>query len=1281
MKRITNFIIDKRNLILVIFIVLTIISALVSSKVNINYDMANYLPDNSETRIGMDIMEKEFPDTETSSLNVMFEGLKKAEKETIRKQLTEIDGITDVAYDTTETFNKGKYTLYVITVGDKSDSNIASKVYDKIINKYEDKKIYTSGAISETNKTVLPFFIVGLAVFCALVILIIMCESYAEPFLFLATILMAVVLNKGTNIIFSSVSNITNSIVAILQMALSMDYSIMLMNRYNQEKANEKDKVIAMKKALHKAFQSISSSSVTTIVGLLALVFMSFKIGKDLGFVLAKGVLFSLICIFFVLPSLILMFDKLIVKTKKKSIQVSLNKLGRISYKFRFVLLPLFIIIFILSFSLKGNLGIDYTDRQADEISTVFKENNQIALIYPNKDETKIAKHLKMLENKKSINEVLAYSNTINQKLTYDKLNKKLQELKVDTKVEDYLLRIIYYNYYNPESDNKMTFEEFINFIETTAYNNPKISIKIDSTVKQDINKLKYFVTETEINKERTPEEIATILGFDSNQLNDILIYYNSKNNLQTMTLNEFISFMNKDVLTNNKYSTAINNDSKNQLKSLSQFTQKNNIIKKMTANQLAQFFNMDKNTTNELFKYYALNNETNIKMTISEFSNFVVNNLLIDSNYTNSFNEETINNIKLLQTFSNKDIINQEVDSSSLASLFNIPEETVKQILLLKYLTQENTNKYTITDFLNYVTYIKLNTHYLDNLDTNFLEQIKANEDLLNNNAMYSVQDLATLLNIDAVNINQLYNLIDYVTGNTTHYKSNPKEFVNLLLNYNNIDSIDQNILSKLKLLQTIMINTDDNTAFTYQELANVIGIESTTIKNIYALYTASQNNITLNPLEFVTFILQHREDEMLKDKLSTETIKQLQLLKTVMESSLTDQKYSSASLSSLLGIDKENLELLYGLYDSLYIDKSQKISLNKFIEFITNDVMTNTKYTANFDSKNKKRLNTIKAIMKNSLNNTQYTSDELFAIINNLSNDIEKDMLELLYIYYGSYSQYNDNWEMTLEEFINYLNNNILKDKRFVDFIDEDMKENIRKSKKTIKDSKKLLVGPNYSRIVLNTNLDLEAKETFKTIKEIKKDIGQDLNQFYVIGDSPMAYEMSQTFNGELNTITIITMIFIFIVVAITFKSIIIPTILVLTIQCAVYLIMGILSFTGDNVYFISLLIVQSILMGATIDYAILYTSYYLEMRKSLGIKQAIIESYNKSIHTILTSSSILIIVTLIIACFTTAIAAKICKTISQGTICSTILILVLLPAMLAACDKFIVKNKQKD
>ena len=1276
MKKITEFIIDKRHFILVLFIILTIICALLTKNVKINYDIAKYLPNDSETRIGMDIMEKEFSNTETSTLNIMFENLKKDEKLSMKKDLEKISGVESVDYDSSKDYNKDKYTLYVITVDDKSDSKKASQVYKKIENKYEDYTFYTSGNISESNKVVLSIWVVALAVFCALIILLIMCESFTEPFLFLATILMAVVLNKGTNIIFENVSHITDSIASILQMALSMDYSIMLMNRYDQEKKTEKDKVKAMKKALHKAFQSISSSSVTTIVGLLSLVFMSFKIGKDLGFILAKGVLFSLICIFFVLPSLILMFDKWIIKTKKKSPKFNLTKLGKASYKLRYISLPLFLLVFLISFLLKGNLGIDYTDKQSDEVSKVFKENNQIAIIYDNKEEAKIAKKLSKLEDNKNINEVLAYGNTINEKLAFNKLNDKLKDLDSSVKVEDYLLRIIYYNYYNKQNSTQVTFNEFVNFIENEAYNNENINKKIDTNIKSDITRLKNFITTSSINEKKTPKDIAQILQIDEASIKDLFIYYLSKNTNTEMTLNEFVNFMSKDVLPNEKYASQIDNVSRNSLTTLATFTNKNILNKKMTSSEIASTFNIEKTLVDKLFTYYISKSDIDLKLSISDFSNFLINNVLQDPTYASNFDETTINNIKMLSLFSNKDLLTKEMSISEIANLFGLPEEQIKDIFLVKYLNTKNTTTYKLADFINYVTVLKNNISYLDNFDTSMLSYL-ATSPLIENN--YSALELAEILNINEENINQVYNLIDYLIDNTSSWQMTPQDFVDLVLTNETISkNLDATSLEKLALLQKVMQFTRENKIFTYTELSQIMTLDEVTTKNIYTLYLSNLNNQTLTPVEFVNLILQIQKDPLLSS-VSKETINDLKLLQTVMNSTINNEKYNTNSLSTLLNIDKSNLDLLFGLYNSLYVNENYTLSLHEFINFLLNDVITNEKYASSFDPEKIAKLTTVNKIMNDSLNNVKYSNDAMFYILSKLSNSASKDMIEVLYIYYGSNKEYNENWQMTIEEFVKYLNNDILQDKRFTDYIDDDMRKDIIDAKQTIKDAKELLVGKKYSRVVLNTYLESEGKKTFNTIKDIKKLLGNDINTSYVIGDSPMAYEISKTFDNELNFITIITMLAIFVVVAITFKSLIIPIILVLIIQCAVYLTMGILSFTGQNVYFIAILIVQSILMGATIDYAILYTSYYLEHRRKLSIKESVIESYNKSIHTILTSSSILTIVTLIIASFTSAIASKICKTISAGTVCSTILILFLLPAVLAFCDKLIIKKEK--
>ena len=1198
MRRITDFIVDKRYFILILFVILTIVSAIFSNKVKLNYDIAEYLPDTSETRKGMDIMEEEFAGTETSTLNLMFESLADDKKLDIKADLEKIKGVKSVDYDDSEDYNKDKYTLYVITVDDESDSKLAKDVYNNVIEKYDENyTIYTSGNVSDTNKTVLPIGIIVLAVGCALVILIIMCESYIEPFLFLTAILMAVVLNKGTNIIFGTISNITSSIAAILQLALSMDYSIMLMNRYTQEKENEKDKVKAMKNALYHAFQAISSSSVTTIVGLLALVFMSFTIGKDLGFVLAKGVLFSLICIFFVLPALILMFDKLITKTKKKTPNIKLDWLGKLSYKMRFIAVPLFLVVLVGSFILKGNLGFDYTQTQADEVSDVFEETNQMVVLYKNDDEEKIRSYLNKIEEEKKVDEVLAYGNTIGEKLPYDKLNERFNDLDSDVTIEDYLLKIIYYDYFNPEITSTYDFNEFVQFVENDVYNTPKMNEQIDEETRNNITRLKNFITDEEINKLRQPSEIATILEVDQDKLNDILVLYLSQNSNTQISINDFIDFMNNSVLKDQKYSSKIDKSAISNLNTLSKFANKELAQTKMTSNQIAELFGMDANIVGELFKYYVNINEIDTKLTIQEFSNFVINNVLQNPSYANSFDETAIQNIKMMNVFSNSSIITTKMNSKNLSELFGISETQISQIMMIS-------------------------------------------------------------------GVNEL----------------TPQEFVNTILNNDMIKAtLDENTLAKLNLLSNIMLSSLNDVKYSYQELSQFTGIDTTSLKNIYTLYVVSLNNTQITPLEFISFILEHKNDEALNGKISQETLTKLNLVQTVMNGAIANKQYTYSELSNLLGINQEDLKLLYGLYTFKYLNPNPQMSMRDFVTFLLNDVITNPNYSNGFEQDKITKLNTVNTIMNNALNGVKYTSSEMFDIASKLTNNIEKKTLDILYIYKGSISSYNENWTLTVEEFVNFLNDNVLQDERFTDFIEDDMRNDVVNAKEDIKDAKELLIGNNYSRILINTKFASENDETFKFIQNVK-DLLKDLDNSYILGDSPMAYEMSKTFNNELNFITVITMAFIFIVVAITFKSVLLPIILVLTIQCAVFLIMGILSFVGENVYFIAILIVQSILMGATIDYAILYTSYYLEHRKTLGVKESVIASYNSSIHTILTSSSILIIVTLIIANFASAIAAKICKTVSQGTLCSTLLILFLIPSVLAMCDKIIVRHKKE-
>ena len=1290
MKKITDFIVNKRNYILIIFIILAIVSAIVSKNVTINDDMTKYLPSTSETRRGMDIMEKEFSDIqETSSLEVMFKGLSPEKKQEIYKELQEIEEVSSVDYDETEKYNREDYTLYIINVDDVSDSEKATKMYNEILEKYEDYEIATSGAISSSNMEVLPTWILVVAILGVFIILVFMCESYIEPILFLFSILIAVLLNNGTNIVFESVSVITSSISAILQLALSMDYSIMLMNRFRQEKETEKDKIKAMENALYHSFKSISSSSVTTIVGLVALVFMSFTIGRDLGLVLAKGVLFSLISIFCVLPGLILIFDKLITKTQKKTLTIKLDKVGNISYKIRYPLTVLFLVVFVVSFLLKGNLNILYTASEIDEISKVFEENNQIGIIYKNEDEEKISKYLKDIEQVEKVDEVLGYGNTINESLKSSELVGKLQDLGSDVTIEDYLLKIIYYKYYNPSENNTLTFDEMVKFIQNDVYNNPKMEKELNENLKNQISRLSNFTDKNLMNKQITGAEIAGILEIDKSKIEDILVYYNSKNNNLQITLNEFVNFMNNTVLKDNKYSKNINNEMRKSLKQLTKFTNKETLNKQLTSSEMANLFEISENDMKDLYTYYFTTTGVETKLTLSQFANFVLSDVLTNSKYANMFNDETISKVKMLQTFSNLEVINTSITSAELSKLFGIDEKSITQLLLLKYINLQSETKLSIPEFVNASQKIKNSTNYLDDVDESLFEKLlmlASNENNVNPTeppVRYTAEEMSKLLGIPKEQMCKMYALIDFFNGNTSNWRSTPYEFVKLILNNQENEQIKNSIskeqISNLNMLSKILESSMNKTTYSYSELANFINYDENSIKSIYGLYT-TQNTVTrLTPIQFVNFVLNHKDDNMLKNSINASTINTLKLLQSVINGTINNTKYSSSKISSLLGINKSQVDLLYGLYVSKNINQNQKISLNTLVNFIVNDVMNNADYSNNFDENSKVKLDTIKSIMEASNQGTKYSKDEMIAILSKLSDDLDNKTIELLYIYYGSAKEYNDEWTLTIEQFANYVYNDILPDNRFENFIDDDMRNNINDNKKTVDDAKEMLVGDNYSRVVINTVLDSESDETFNFIQSIDDMLKQENSEVYIIGDSPMAYEMSKTFGDEFNNISILTMIAIFIVVVITFKSLPIPVILVAVIQCAVYMTMGILSVSGGSVYYLAPLIVQSILMGSTIDYAILYTSYYLEFREKMEKRDAIINAYNESIHTILTSATILIIVTFIVGTFATAITSKICITLSQGTLCAELLILIFLPALLATLDRFVkIKNK---
>lgn len=323
MKKFAGILVKYRLVFFIVSVVLALFCALLIPKVTINKDQSKYLAKDSNMSQGLEIINNEFPAVELKeSFQIMFEGLTPTEKEAIHKELAEFDGVASVDFDLNSVEHNSKtYSMYIVHTDYVGDNDKVSAVIKEMKEHYSDTynvyTYYSGGYLDVLDKLIPMATIIGLA------ILLLMCKSFFEPVLLLVSIGVAILINMGSNVIFESVSDMTFSIAAVFQLVLSVDYSIMLLHRYQQEYVllGKQNKPQAMQNAIVNAFGSVSSSSITTIVGLLVLLLMSFTIGKDIGLVISKGVFLSLVCVFTVMPSLILWFDELVYKLDKEVVK------------------------------------------------------------------------------------------------------------------------------------------------------------------------------------------------------------------------------------------------------------------------------------------------------------------------------------------------------------------------------------------------------------------------------------------------------------------------------------------------------------------------------------------------------------------------------------------------------------------------------------------------------------------------------------------------------------------------------------------------------------------------------------------------------------------------------------------------------------------------------------------------------------------------------------------------------------------------------------------------
>lgn len=399
MIKLARFIVDKRKAFFLVFIIAAVYCAGSIAKVQVNNDITTYLPDATETRRGLTIMEEEF--VTYGSARVMLSNVTYDEAQKVAEGLEKIPRVSGVEFDDTEDHYRDASALFTVSFDGEEDDPEVIAAMEKVREQVSgyDASVDTTVGVDDSAQLQREMSVILLiAAAVIVVVLTLTSKSYMEVPVYIIVFAVAAVLNMGTNYWFGTISFITNAIAVVLQLALAIDYAIIFCHRYMEERDNGLDAREADIAALSKAIVEISSSSLTTISGLVALMLMQLRIGFDMGIVLAKGIVCSMLVVFTLMPGLLMLFNRPIERTRHEDLMPHITFWGRAMVKIRYILPPIFVAVAVACVFFSNRCEYVFSDKSikganqpesrlaAVKIDETFGQANTIAMLVPKGD-------------------------------------------------------------------------------------------------------------------------------------------------------------------------------------------------------------------------------------------------------------------------------------------------------------------------------------------------------------------------------------------------------------------------------------------------------------------------------------------------------------------------------------------------------------------------------------------------------------------------------------------------------------------------------------------------------------------------------------------------------------------------------------------------------------------------------------------------------------------------------------------------------------------------------
>ena len=1087
-------------------IALTVICGILMTRVNVNADMTKYLPDDSQMKYGLDIVTNEFGASAQmvgADVHIMFDSISPAEIEGMCALLAAYPDVDKVAYRYSA---DSAHTVFDLTV--------AKKVNQKALGKQISNR-FGGNCVVETSQdgATPPMSVMVIAAVLIMLVLFLMAQSWFEPVVILISTGVAIVLNMGTNALLPSVSITTNFIGSMLQAVLSLDYCIILLNRYRQEQNEHTDRVtagIAVNKAIKASSSSILSSALTTVVGLLMLCFMRLKIGTDMGVVLAKGVVCSLICTFTVMPSLMLLFRRVINKTQKRVFVPNTAGLARFVTSHKVSMALGAVLLFFASWYFSRQTTIFFSAEAESQIEQIFPAPNPIVLVYDTQDERALVPLVDSLVQDSNVQMVLSYPTLLSHPRTPEQTIKHIQSLiplmasqmpaSATTQAAPFLqpssmsemgsmVNMLYFMRANHGLETTMTFPDLARFLHTHCVNNPLMASFIDDDMRQQVEMLQSMLLIEETPSTPLDSKLSTLDSQEASPLN----------NPPLTTPPAIIPSTPLDA-------------------------------------QLVAF------------------------------------------------------------------------DSSKV----KVPDQI----------------EVTLPSQVGVISFIeRLNTTHTSALT---IEMQKLTDTAAIRLPM-SINEMAFFIGSTPTQTRLVYG---YAPGKK---KLSPLEYVHLLTDdlfkrpgLQGLISPEQRILlsNRARLMDLANVNASLSPA-DMNKLLQAFGITDFTDDQILALHTTPDTPLDSkhSPLDSKHSPLDSEHSTLGSQGASPLTTSPLSEASPLTTPAPTIQQPSRADLQAELFT-----ELAFGGKHYTPAQMASKLS----------------------------RLMKLSGVK---------------------SAPITAEQMSLLYTYYESVQHPCDSMRVGLDQLIAYVCDTLIADPRIAPMVPDSIRTQVKDVQQQLASGMGQLRKENHSLCVILTSLPPESKQTTAFVNSLSAQADAALaHEHYMLGESVMYVEMQAGFNHEMNVVTLFTILVIFLIVAITFRSVIVPTILVATVMTAVYVNVVVSGLVSGQMLYLAYLIVQAILMGATIDYGILFANYYRENRRTMTRRDAAAAAYKGSIRTILTSGLIMVIAPGVMAALIEDVMiSNIVSCLAVGAFMAIVLILTVVPAVLVALDRLVVYGKK--